>query len=111
MSVMGENIQNFDIPVCNKFRPAVVDGQLCYQVDINQFKDQVDSEKLMSHGLMMMMDYNEDRMGLDTSLDFDTSLGQDLGDMDGADDKKNEAKIYIETLGMIYYEITIFRII
>ena len=66
MSVMGENISNFSIPVCKKFRPSVVEGQPCYQDDVNEFKDEVDEEKLMSHGLVMILDYNEVRMGLET---------------------------------------------
>ena len=101
MSVMGENISNFSIPVCNKFKPTVVEGRLCYQVDVNEFKDQVDAEKLMSHGLVMILDYNEDRMGLKTIYENKTLQIKDLGDMNKADEKKNAAKIYIETLGIL----------
>ena len=100
MSVLGDKTPNFSIPVCSKFKPTVVEGQLCYQVDVNKFKDQVDTEKLMSHGLVMILDYNEDRMGLDTRNTNESSHIKELGDMNKADEKKNAAKIYIETLGM-----------
>ena len=67
---------------------------------MNEFKDEVDEEKLMSHGLVMILDYNEDRMGLDTRNEDKSSQIKELGDMNKADKNKNAAKIYIETLGM-----------
>ena len=100
MSLVGETDPNFSIPVCNKFKPRILEGQLCYYLDINEFKNKVDDKKLMSHGLVMMLDYNEDRMGLDTSIENKESKDwKDLGDMDEAGEKKNEAMIYFETQG------------
>ena len=103
MSVMGKMHHRFSYPVCDKFRPKVLKGRLCYQVDINEFKDQVDSTKLMKHGLSLMLDYNEDRMGLDTNMDQETVLNMDWFHMLKNDDKKQKAMIYIETLGMFNY--------
>ena len=97
---MGTKIPNFVIPVCSKFRPTVLGGRLCYQIDINEFVNQVDSQKLMSHGLIFMMDYNEDRQGLDTDTDLDNSVDEALFDFEENDQKKKEAMIYIETEGM-----------
>ena len=100
MSVMGETVPNFGIPVCNKFKPTILKGQLCYQVDINQVKNQVDRNKMMSHGLVFMMDYNTDRNGLDLSSDFLANVHQDLFDMQTVNTNNEEAMIYIETLGI-----------
>ena len=36
MSVMGVKIDLFDVPVCNSFRPKIVQDQLCYTVDPDQ---------------------------------------------------------------------------
>ena len=36
MSVMGVKIDQFDVPVCNSFRPKIVQDQLCYTVDPNE---------------------------------------------------------------------------
>ena len=104
MSVMQEYVPNFPNRVCNKFSPIVLEGRICYQVDVNEFMNQVDSKKLMTHGLIFMMDYNEDRLGLDTNND-ETSVDKDYGDMQKKDDKKEKAMIYIETLGMHNYEL------
>ena len=42
MSVMGVKIDEFDVPVCNSFRPKVLMDQLCYEVDPNKYKNQID---------------------------------------------------------------------
>ena len=103
ISIMGENIPNFGIPVCNKFKPRILKGRLCYQVDVNEFKDEVDSDKLRTHGLVFMMDYNEERIGLDTNIEIQTAVSKDFVDMREKDMKKEEAMIYIETLGKQNY--------
>ena len=78
-------------------------GRLCYTVDVNEFIKQVDSDKLMSHGLAFMMDYNEDRLGLKANAPLETVFQKDLVDMKEKDDNEGEAMIYIETLGMHKY--------
>ena len=111
MEIMGTNIPHFSVPVCNKFKRIVLDGRLCYQVDVNEFKDQVDAKKLRIHGLVFLMDYNEDRLGLDTSTDLETSAVRDF--LHHRDDKKKDAMIYFQTLGMhkhILYQY-IFKIV
>ena len=107
MRIMGTKIPHFTIPVCNKFKPKVLDGRLCYQVDVNDIINQVDTKKLSTHGLAFMMDYNEDRLGLDTNSKLDDSIDKDIVDMYEKDDKKNEAMIYIETLGMYNYAMNV----
>ena len=97
MSVMGEKIDQFDWPVCNKFKPKMLEGQLCYQVDVNEFKDQVDGQKAIKHGMLIMMDYNQDKSITDVHLNG--PLANDLHETLSEEDKKHGAKIYIETLG------------
>ena len=103
MSVMGKDIPNFSIPVCNKFKPIVLKGRRCYQVDVNEFKNQVDTEKLRTHGLIFMMDYNEDRLGLETDMDLEAFGHKDFVDFQEAAISNKEALIHIETLGMNNY--------
>ena len=42
MSVMGVKIDQFDVPVCNSFRPKILRDQLCYTVDPNEYKHKID---------------------------------------------------------------------
>ena len=58
-SVMGVEIDNFDVPVCNSFKAKIFKDQLCYQVDLNQFKSKIDLFEKVSFSLFI--DYNEDR--------------------------------------------------
>jgi hypothetical protein len=102
MEIIGQIVPNFTIPVCNKFKPTVLDGQRCYQLDVNQFASQVD-RKLMSHGLTFLMDYNEDRMGMTNDIPNEVVQNKDLVAMQGSGDSRNEAMIYIETLGKYKY--------
>ena len=106
MSVMGNNIDNFNIPVCDKFRPTFLDGQLCYQLDANELRNKVDKKKMASKGIVLLLDYNFDRTVKDE--------GDDLPTMDNAslldDDNENtmDAMIYIETLGTNNFFLTRF---
>ena len=59
MSVMGVKIDQFDVPVCNSFRPKILRDQLCYTVDPNEFKNKIDLEGELS--LSLFIHYNEDR--------------------------------------------------
>ena len=42
LSIMGVNHDKFDVPICNSFRPKIVIDQLCYQVDPNEYKHNID---------------------------------------------------------------------
>ena len=59
MSVMGEKIQQFDVPVCISFRPKMIRDQLCYTVDPNEYKDKIDLKGELS--ISLFIHYNEDR--------------------------------------------------
>ena len=60
MSVMGTKIDQFNVPVCNSFRPKILQEQLCYTVDPNMYKRYVD-EKNVELSLGLFINYNEDR--------------------------------------------------
>ena len=64
MSVMGVKIDQFDVPVCNSFRPKMIRDQLCYTVDPNEYKHKIDSTGEPS--LSFFIHYNEDRQMEDT---------------------------------------------
>ena len=59
MSVMGVKIDQFEVPVCNSFRPKIIRDQLCYTVDPNEYKHKIDLKGELS--LSLFIHYNEDR--------------------------------------------------
>ena len=60
MSVMGIKIDQFDVPVCNSFRPKIIKDQLCYTVDPNGYKNLFDKNQEIS--VTLYINYNEDRV-------------------------------------------------
>ena len=61
ISIMGTLLKGLNIPVCNSFREKFHNNQLCYEVDVNQFKNKVDSKQIVRLGLTFMVDTNNNR--------------------------------------------------
>ena len=59
MSLMGTKIDAFDFPVCNSFQPRILNDQLCYEVDPNEYRTGAEEE--LHLGLALLIDYNEER--------------------------------------------------
>ena len=59
MSVMGVKIDQFDVPFCNSFRPKIIQDQLCYSVDPNNYKEKINLKGDLS--LTLFINYNEDK--------------------------------------------------
>ena len=58
---MGIKHSKFKLPVCNSFQATVRDEQICYDIDLEQFKNESDLVKQLQKGLVLYLDYNEDR--------------------------------------------------
>ena len=72
MSVMGVEIDQFDVPVCTSFRPKIIRDQLCYTVDPNEYKHKIDLKGELS--LSLYIHYNEDRQMEDTNNTVEQSI-------------------------------------
>ena len=65
--VLGEKIPQFPVPVCNIFRPKILNDQLCYELDDAEFQLNLKnsnvsySAKNLKKGLILFIDNNEDR--------------------------------------------------
>ena len=60
MDIFGEELPNFHVPVCRLFREKIVDGQVCYEADLNQFRDRVNWKEALSSGLTLIIDTNDE---------------------------------------------------
>ena len=68
-----------------------MDGQLCYQADVDRFRDKVeDKKKVVTEGLVFWLDYNENRMV--------EEVGEQSSDL-GIKDKYENVIMYIGTIG------------
>ena len=59
INIMGAKIEDFDLPVCNTFNATVLLDQVCYEVDLDSYKDKTKIENQLKYGLILILDYNE----------------------------------------------------
>ena len=79
ISNLGIKNNQFSVPVCNSFRPKVLNDQLCYEVDVNDFIEKSFLQKELKIGLMFMIDHNEDRQVYSTKGQDDQNYLLRLG--------------------------------
>ena len=92
----SEALDSTTFPLCSSFLPTILEGQLCYKLTLNRT-----SGKGKKNELMMLLDYNEDRIlqamssgtkattSSNRTLDLDTAVGSIQG---------LSAKVQIDTL-------------
>ena len=99
-SLLGITNPNFKFPICNSFKPKILENQLCYQIDLNEIKKNL-SEKYLSvalthTGLILGIDPNPE---LNTVRNVDVQLKHTLLNyIYEADTSDSEALIHIGTL-------------
>ena len=60
--ILGKKIGKFHTPVCNSFTEKVFDGQVCYEIDLNVYKENMTNVRMdMKEGLALVLDINKDR--------------------------------------------------
>ena len=84
MEIMGTKANGYDDYICSSFDPVVRNDQLCYEVDLEKYKDKDNIEKQLDSGLVLILDYNEDRQ-----IIYENKL---------AKQKLETASIYVETI-------------
>ena len=63
-NIIGEQLNGFDVPVCNIFKPKNYFDQICYEANLEDLKDTNNIENLTNQlklGLSLAIDYNADR--------------------------------------------------
>ena len=58
---IGEKIDDFEVPVCNIFVAKNWNDQVCYELDLNLLKDEVDINHQLKDGILLILDFNEER--------------------------------------------------
>ena len=95
-STIGNMMEDYELPVCDSFKAKVLNDQLCYEVDLHEYRN--DNNIGLKSGLVFFMDYNEDRQVIlkenDNMLEDDVFVDKVDASLD---DKK--ASIYLNTIG------------
>ena len=58
---IGAKINEYEVPVCNIFRPRNYLDQICYETNLQDLKDSQKIGKQLEMGLTLILDYNEER--------------------------------------------------
>ena len=94
MEIMGTNIDGLDVPACNSFVPKNHDEQLCYEVELDRFKNNSILEKQLRSGLVLLLDFNEIR-----SLDEYSSNKTEKNLF--SEDEENSFTIHMDTMSNV----------
>ena len=54
--MLGKKIKNWDFVTCDKFRPTLLNGQLCYSLNISQVVPSTESKGNNKNGLLLVLD-------------------------------------------------------
>ena len=92
MKAMGTKVKGFNIPVCNSFKAKLIQDQLCYEVDLKKYEKKENRENELEHGLILLLDLNEDRQSFDGEIKMNDHTYFYLKD------KENGVQIYLDTI-------------
>ena len=82
---LGEKIEGFSIPACNNFDLKQLNGEVCYSIDMNKYRETFEQDNVDGKiRLTLLIDLN-----LDKAADFDEKF---------PDPQENEIKIHIDTI-------------
>ena len=56
MNITGQYIPGLDIPICNKFKPTILDGQLCYAIDMKDVLKEKAAKPGRGFGLVLAIE-------------------------------------------------------
>ena len=93
-----------EVPVCNSFKAKILNDQLCYEVDLKEYRDsKTKFDRNLKLGLVFFMDYNEDRQVV-VDEDYEENWVDSWVQVVDHDDDDKKGFIYINTIGEYYYQ-------
>ena len=93
-----------EVPVCNSFKAKILNDQLCYEVDLKEYRDSnTKFDRNLKLGLVFFMDYNEDRQVV-VEEDYEDNWVDSWVQVVDHDDDDKKGFIYINTIGEYYYQ-------
>ena len=104
LSLLGTPTDMFPVPVCTSFREKQYDGQLCYEIDVNEYKEKVDWQSSLQTGLSFIVDNNEEYDM--KKIIFDTvtkeSPNEDLLNAFAKSEVLKSFSVHLQTISIIF---------
>ena len=97
MNITGKYITELSFPVCDKFRPTILDGQLCYTLNMDLVAPDTKTRPGKQHGIMIFIDSDNGRLENNLNLNI-KSPEKGLIRLGMEQEDENSARIYISTL-------------
>ena len=94
---IGARIQEFEIPVCNIFKPRIYLDQLCYETNLQELKDSQKIGKQLEKGLTLILDYNEERQN------YNIMERNESQTMNALYPDNDEVSIYLDTISLLNF--------
>ena len=60
MDLIRKKLSHLPVPVCSIFRKKIFSGQVCYEADLNQFKNKIDWKTALKKGISFIVDTNDE---------------------------------------------------
>ena len=90
---MGREMNGFDDPVCDSFEAKIRNDQLCYEVDLEKYKDTNKIKEQLKSGLVLLLDYNLERQSEFYNPKKVNKLNSD----------ENNVHIYLDTISKCHF--------
>ena len=93
MKSMGMVVNGFHDPVCHSFEVKIRNEQLCYEVDLEKYKDDKKIKEQLKSGLVLILDYNLDRQSETYIPNMVHKFGSEV----------NDVHIYLDTISKLTF--------
>ena len=84
----------FKDPVCDSFESKIRNDQLCYEVDLEKFKNENKIKEQIKSGLVLLLDYNLERQSEMYNPKKLNKVGSD----------ENNVHLYLDTISKLHLE-------
>ena len=103
---IGEIIDDFDIPVCNIFKPKHYLDQLCYETNLQKQKDSLKIDKQLEKGFTLVLDYNEERqISNKITSKNESNISKSIY---SKENDRDSFLVYVNTISICLYVILMF---
>ena len=100
MTSMGVFIEHFSFPICRSFRATVLNDQLCYELNPNEYIGQQNLQESLRVGITLVIDNNEDREVTEVSYEKASKVfDNNILDILFQKEKLRTSTIHIHTIG------------
>ena len=104
-------LHHFSLPVCSSFKSRVLDGQLCYQIEVNSFIEQDTMTTLQKAGLSILVDVNAEYERFEISSREEVKIFQDFSEEFIRKKESDKIMIHLDTISKTLFHYIICYIL